>query len=900
MDIMGLKCEYLSDPVGIGVDNPRFSWQLSCNERNLFQAAYQIIVSSCRSKAEKLEADLWDSGRVESSRQSDIAYDGSKLKSSQRCWWRVRCWYAEGICSLYSDIAMFETGLLEKSDWKGQWIGGHDGESGLLYYKAFKTSGSIHAARAYICGLGYYELYLNGCKVGDHVLDPGWTDYGKRDIRDLLYPFDDKTSKRVLYVTYDITELLKEGSNAADVMLGNGWFNQHERNAEGKLWYGEPRYILQINIEYEDGKTETVVSDASWKYRQGPVIFNNIYFGEIYDARLEVDGWNDVDVDVDADIDIDTEDWHNVRRMEEPSGMLTAQMSPPDRVKKDIEPIAIYNTQKGTYVFDMGQNFSGWAQLKAEGHEGTEIRLRFAEEVEEGFMLDFESAGGKDQIQSDTYIMKGTGLEIYEPRFTWHTFRYVEVTGYPGVPCKGSILGRMVHSDVASTGSFECSDTTINKINEVYLRTQLSNFHGGVPSDCPHRERLGYTGDGQITAEACIYNFDMAAFYTKWLEDIADAQNHETGFVPHTAPFYGGGGGPAWGCAYIINAWCMYLYYGDRKILRSHYDGMKKWLEYLDTRTKGSYIIRVEEPGGWFLGDWCAPDEIKLPPELVSTFYYLKCMEIMVDISRVLDFKGDSTFYKELCLKIAAAYNSEFLDKTAGKYSIGRQGADVFPLAAGIVPDDYKDKVLKSLLANIESNDFHFDTGIFATPLMLQVLSENGFIDAACKILTRKGFPGYVYMLEKGATTLWECWDGSYSHCHPMFGGVSAWFYKVLAGINPDPAYPAFERIIFKPHVDAGLSYVKASLETLRGRIAIEWSRTREGFDIQIVIPANSSAIFESPKGMNIEMFAAENGTIFERNIAESAVCEGLIVHWTDGRVIVKLGSGCYRFGIRQ
>jgi alpha-L-rhamnosidase len=444
------------------------------------------------------------------------------------------------------------------------WIGADETISTPMFRREFCVREEIRRARAYICGLGYYELRLNGQKVGDHVLDPNWTDFDEREMRDLNYPFDDRTTKRCLYVTYDVTELLQAGENAVGVWLGNGMHNQRVRDIEGKMWYGPARLLLQLEVEYADGSREVLVSDDDWRCASSPITFNNVFIGEIYDARLEQPGWDQPGFSAD--------DWAPVCRAKVPAAVHSAQMSPSDKVQGTLAPVARLEPQSGVYVFDFGQNFAGWVRLRVQGAAGTAVTLRFTEEIHPDGTPFFDSTGGHGsddaQIQRDVYILRGEGEECYEPRFVWHGFRYVEVSGYPGEPALAALEGRIVHSAVQPVGQFACSNLLLNQIQTLYRWTQLANYHGCVPSDCPHRERLGYTGDGQLTAEAAMLNFGAARLYTKWLRDIADAQNTATGFVPHTAPFYGGGGGPAWGSAYPIVAWQLYRY--SVRALRGH------------------------------------------------------------------------------------------------------------------------------------------------------------------------------------------------------------------------------------------------------------------------------------------------------------------------------------------
>ncbi len=530
---VSLTCEYLVDPLGLDTAAPRLSWQLDGAHRGARQTAYQVLVASSPARLADGVGDCWDSGKVADDETLHIAFAGTPLRSRARCWWAVRVWDEHDAASDFSAPATFELAFLDRADWVATWIGAEESVSAPLFRRDFTLTKPLRAARVYLCGLGYYELRLNGAKVGDCLLDPNWTNFDTREINGLLYPFDDGSTSRALYVTYDVTAQLRAGDNTLGVILGNGWHNQRERTIEGLMWYGPPRLLLQCELTYADGTTETVVSDPSWQTAAGPITFNNLFIGEVYDARLEQPWWDAPGFDASS--------WTPARLAKTVDGPLCAQTSPPDRRQRDITPVLHAEPAPGVYVFDYGEVFSGWVRLRVDGPAGNTVTLRFAEEVFPDGSLDFESAGGSEQIQRDVFTGKG-GEDVYAPRFTWHAFRYVEVTGYPGVPTPADVTGCVVHADVASAGEFSCSNPLLNDIQALYRRTQLANVHGCVTSDCPHRERLGYTGDGQLITETAMFNFQAAPWFAKWLNDIGDAQNHRTGFVPHTAPFYGGGG----------------------------------------------------------------------------------------------------------------------------------------------------------------------------------------------------------------------------------------------------------------------------------------------------------------------------------------------------------------------
>ncbi|MGG6309261.1 family 78 glycoside hydrolase catalytic domain [Paenibacillus macerans] len=891
-----LRCEYTNNPVGVQTKMPRFSWELSASKRSRRQMAYQMIVSEEERNALAGIGELWDSGKVESADTYHIAYAGKPLVSGQRCYWTVRCWDQDGVQYEAEAVAFFEMGILSPDEWTAQWIGADETIAAPLFRKTFPVEKPVKRAVLAISGLGYFELSMNGNPIGDHVLVPNWTDYDDRHIEGLLYPFDDQTSKRIHYIQHSVTGNLQQGENTIGVMLGNGFYNQTERTVEGNMRYGAPKLILQLVITYEDGAVDCIRSDNSWKCSSGPIVFNNVFYGETYDARLEQPGW--------TGNSFDDSSWNYARLVRSPTGQLTAQMSPPDRKIGTVAPVSRVEVKPNVYVLDFGQNFSGWVRIRMQGNAGQRITMRFAENCGADGALDMGSCGGDGQIQADTYIMNGRGTERYEPRFVWHGFRYVEISGYPGVPDLTDIEGVVVHASVEHIGQFTCSEPLLNQVQDAYRWSQLTNLHGGVPSDCPHRERLGYTGDGHVTAQAAIYNFDMAAFYAKWIRDIGDSQNKRTGFVPHTAPFNGGGGGVAWGSAYVIMPWIMYRIYGDRRLLAEHYESMKCWIGYLGTRNRGGYLVEFEEPGSWFLGDWCVPGENELSPELVSTFYYAYTAGIMSKVAGVLGHEEDRKRFAELYRLVCESFNEAFFNPETASYSIGRQGADLFPFVLGCVPDGYADQAWRRVLRHYRDHlHGHLDTGIFGTSFLFDLLSERGETDLALEMVLSKEYPGYGYMIDNGATTLWESWDGHDSHNHPMFGSVSAWFYKHVAGIAPHPEAIAFGQAVFKPFRAGSLSRASATTHTIRGPYAVRWSKeSGVSWKCEIRIPPNCSAEVYFP----LQSQDALLSSIFEQGYNQIIWPRSDGGHLPDSLqlrkdihdLVVVLGSGSYEFKV--
>lgn len=831
-----LRCNAVKNPLAVDTATPLLGWNLPPLEAMQAQRAYQILVSSSRERAGANVGDLWDSGRVDSGQSQFIPYGGRALPSRQAAYWKVRVWNQDRQVSGWSETNSWRMGLLTESDWTANWIALSEDSNpdspethpAPYFRRDFVIDRPVASARAYVCGLGYYELSLNGARAGDMVLAPAPTNYDRRDLRHLLYPYADRSSTRVLYNVIDISKLLVPGENTAGMLLGNGWYNQRDRREEGWMWYDTPRLILQIEIEYEDGTAERVVSDGRWKAATGALLHDGIFTGEIYDARLEPAGWNRPG--------FDDSGWDSARIVRAPSGRLEAQLAPPDRAVRDIAPVSAAESVTGILDYDFGEMFSGWVRLAVQGEAGTRLTMRYREEL------------GGTYGQEDVYVLRGGGVEQYEPRFTWHAFRHVEIEGLSDAVTVHDVTGKSVHTDVAPAGSFECSNELFNRIYQNYIRTQLGNFHGSFSSDCPHRERLGYTGDGQLLAESSIFSFDMAQFYRKWIHDMADAQDAETGFVPHTAPFGGGGGGPAWGASYVIVPWQYYLYYGDVDILRENYAGMKRFFAYLGTRVDGRGLIVREEPGGWCLGDWAAPDELELPPPFVNTCYLYHLADILSRVAAVLEEEEeDRVQFEGSAEKIRGDINRAYFDAGTKRYWQNRQGAHTFPLAFGIVPAQELQPVLDNLAQSAIANQGHFDTGILATPLMLEVLTAGGREDIAFTLMNQRDYPGFGYILEKDATTLWEYWDGKLSHSHPMYGSVVRWFFKDLAGINPDPERPGFKHTVIKPVLAGDLTHVAATYRSAHGRIASAWTIRDDTLTLNVEIPPNTTATVQVP-----------------------------------------------------
>ncbi|MCX5647700.1 MAG: family 78 glycoside hydrolase catalytic domain [Planctomycetota bacterium] len=862
-----LRCEYAVNPLGIDVVQPRFSWVLQSSRRGQMQSAYQVLVASSEEKLRAGTGDKWDSGKVDSDESVHVTYQGKALGSGEKCWWKVRVWDKDGKAGGYSEPATFEMGLLKPSDWQGKWIGAGKEISSPLLRKEFRLEKEIRRARAYICGLGWYELYINGRKVGDHVLDPATTDY----------------QKRTLYVTYDVTKHLRQGPNVVGVMLANGWYSR--KGAPG----GSPKLILQINLEFMDGKRASVVTDDTFKVSGGPITASDLCHGESYDARLEKPGWNTPGYN--------DSDWDKAPAAEPPGGRLHPQLLPPIRVVKTIPPVKLLQPQPNVYVYDFGQHFSGWARLRVRGPRGTELTLRYAGRLYDDGRLDRRN--NLSAAQTDTYIVKGNGEEVWEPRFTLHGFRYAEVTGFPGVPTLENLEGRFVRSAVEPSGSFTCSNPLINQIHQNVCWTLMTSFQG-IPQDAAERdERVGWLGDPGFVAESYLYNFDTASFWAKWLEDIKEAQKPD-GDVPVVCPNPIYQPWPCWQSTYPLFVWYLYQYYGDQRIVETHYDGLKKLVDLLSSRADDGVV-----PVG--LGDHMEPQADgtssfrprHTPAALTSTAYYYFDTRILAEAAKILGKTADARHYSDLTEKIKAAFNRKFFNETTNQYATGSQTSNAVALYLGLVPEERQQAVLKNLVDDILINHKgHLSTGIIGTNALQQALPEYGRADVMYTIGTQTTFPSWGYQISKGATTVWECFEVSSERCvnMKMFGSTEKFFYKDLGGIGL--AGPGFKKITIKPCVVGDLTYAKASLKTVRGLIAVDWEKKNpKSFRMSVTIPANTTAGVSVPKTGLKEIVVTESGKPIWKDARFVAGVSGIAAgSETDEYVTFGVSSGFYAF----
>ncbi len=803
-----LRCEYLVNPVGIDVTAPRLSWTLESTDpeaRGQSQTAYQIQVAATLSELLEGRAERWDSGRVESDATAQIVYEGSELVSGTVCWWRVRTWDRNDENSDWSEAAHWSMGLLDSTDWRAQWVCGEAvpdttlgkpksevvGDFSDLHLpppsyirKELTIDRPVRRAVVYATALGIYELHLNGQRIGEDYFTPGWTDY----------------RKRVYYNTYDITDQLQPGENALGAILADGWYAGHIAFGRTRARYGaEPMLRLQLTVEYEDGQVETVGSDESWSVGRGPLLEADLLMGEAYDARKEIDGW--------AEPGFDAAAWKPCRKADAPQIALEAY--PGVTVQKicEIPAQTVREPAPGVFVYDLGQNMVGWVRLNVRGPAGTVIKLRFAEVLDtDGTVY---TANLRDARNWDRYILNGSGDEIWEPHFTFHGFRYVEVCGYPGHPPLDAVTGIVLHSAAPVTGVFECSNAMVNQLVHNILWGQRGNYFE-VPTDCPQRdERLGWTGDTQVFLPTGCYNMDTAAFISKWLIDLEDSQN-DAGVYAHVAPDVGFGfDSPAWADAAIICPYVLYRFYGDTRVIERHYDAMCKYIQYLEKNSE-EYI----RPAIGF-GDWVSLNA-DTPKDLIATAYFAYVAGLLGEMADVIGRAEDAKKFGELSQRVTAAFNEAYVNEE-GVVKGDTQTSCVLPLAMDLLPETGRATVVDRLIRDLMVRNWHLSTGFVGLPHLLPVLTRSGRTDIAYRLLLNETFPSWGYEIKHGATTIWERWDGwteefgfqdvgMNSFNHYAYGAVGEWLYATVGGISEGE--PGYRTAVIRPQPGLGLTQV--------------------------------------------------------------------------------------------
>jgi len=1046
-----LRCEYLENPQGIDIIQPRLSWMQQAEQRGAQQTGYHILVARTPEALAQDKGDLWDSGQVGSDQSTQVAYTGMPLDSRVICYWKVKVWDAANKESIWSEPANWSMGLLKPEAWSAKWIsmqpspwkpgsskvelnldgaqwiwragvdpkkpvgiayftksitisdkiksalitltsddqfsltvngemlgktplqpnawaspvsidltgklkigdnrlevqaenrgdvggfiakvrivpeqgapveivtdsswqstdrrnrpvaewrpsqvigahgikpwgkitgaskvksgGGLTSRNSPMLRKAFDVSKPVRTAQVSICGLGYYEMFLNGAKVGDHVLDPAWTSY----------------HKNALYVTYDISKDLKQGGNVLGVQLANGMYNQEFGDAwnfHKAPWKAFPQMLLQLDITYADGSQQRVISDESWKTSDGPIYWDQLRMGVMYDARREHAGWNTPA--------FDDSKWQPAILREGTAGQLAAQMSEPIKVMETLKAVNIVKRGDG-YEFDFGQNVAGWTRLKVSGKAGTEIIM---DHGQQGLVT------GKP-LQTDIYTLKGSGVEMWEPGFAFHGFGKVQVTGLPGEPNRDTIDARVVHTAFDERGVFECSNPLLNKIVEMACWSYIGNFVG-IPTDCPHREKNGWSADAQIATELGLCYFGSEAAYTRWMLDY-EAQQAEDGKLPCIVPDGGEGwgtrflDGPAWESAYLIIPWHLYEFRGDRRILERHYENYKRWINWYrdksriidkkrfegggckDSKYKNPQKVNQDDIIYYGIGDW--PPNGMTPFEITSTAYYYNAARILSQIARLLGKSAEEKEYSGLAAKVREAFNHEFYDESTGTYSKGSHTGMSCALYFGLVEDRNRQKVADNLAEGLRRNGYNIKIGCLGSKFLLRALADNGHLDVAYQVVTKPTAPGWGFLAASGRSTLSETLDGGGSDNHVFLGDVAAWMMQYLAGIRFDPAHPGFQRFLIKPEVAGDLTWVKAHHDSPYGRIRSEWKEEGGRFSLKVTVPPNSIAEVFIPSGIP--------DAITESNEPSSKAKGVRFLRLERGRVVYEVSAGSYRF----
>jgi alpha-L-rhamnosidase len=898
LNVTDLRCEYLINPLLIDTLSPRLSWQIRSDIRAATQTAYQIIASTTQANLATSKGDLWDTGRVPSNQTIQIEYKGKPLQSRQQCFWKIRVWDENGTPSTWSKPARWTMGLLDSTDWSAKWIGDKlpsvENVSATMLRREFKLSARPKRAVVYSSALGVYELHINGRRVGDQLLAPEFTDY----------------HTRTQYQAYDVTDLLKSGSNAVGALLGDGWYAgglglarsvaKKPRNIYGDL----PRLLAQLEIELPDGKTERIVTDASWRTsREGPITSSDILDGESYDARREMPGWDSPGFDGKA--------WSAPDVAAEVHTVLTAQPNEPILITRDIKPISLTEPKPNVYVYDLGQNMVGWCRLKAQNVAGKTVTLRHAEMLSDDGTIYTDNL--RTARQTDSYTFRGIGIETFEPHFTYHGFRYVEVTGLQSKPPLHAIVGRVFHSSMNEAGSFECSDPALNKLWQNILWTQRGNMLS-IPTDCPQRdERQGWMGDIQIFVGTGIFNMDMAAFFTKWLRDVRDAQATDgrfADFSPH--PFDKNRvftGVPGWGDAGIVVPWRVWQQYGDKRILAENFESGKRWVEFI--RSNNPDLLWKNKRGNDY-GDWLNSDTLiyegfpkkggQVPKEIFATMMFAYAADLLSRMASVLGKNEEAQQYRTLFDDIKQAFNKAYVADD-GRIQGDTQAGYAIALHFGLLPEKTRPLAVKYMLEGIDRYNGHMSTGFHSTYRMMLELTGSRHNDVAYKLINNRTFPSWGYSIENGATTIWERWDGYVkgrgfqnkgmnSFNHYAIGAVGEWMYRVILGINNDDSHPAYEHFAIRPQPGGGLKWAKGSYNSIRGKIESGWTISGSKLKLNITIPANTTATVYVP--------AKDFKGVREGGKPATAAAGVKFLRMEDGAAVYEVQSGAYSFEVEN
>lgn len=876
-----LLVENQPNPIGIDQVKPRFSWQLLSSKKNVLQTAFEIKVDV----ASTGKGAFWSSGKVNSGQSVQVAYTGPALQSAQKYYWQVRVWDNDGKASSWSKTGNFQMGLLSPADWKASWIQPGFTEDSInkpspLFRKQFLVTKKIKSATAFITSHGLYEAFINGKRVGNAWLTPGWTSF----------------NKRLQYQVYDVTSLLQGDKNTIGVALGSGWYRGSLAWDNNKnIWGKDAALLMQVKVDYTDGSTENIITDQNWKSSVGAIRSSEIYNGEVNDAREEKVGWTSNSYD-------DTQ-WPGVVVKTFDNSILTATANEPVRKHETFTPVRIITTPAGERVIDFGQNLVGFVQVKATGKAGDKIMIQHAEVLDKAG--NFYTANLRAAKQENTYILKGGGEELFEPHFTFQGFRYIKVTGFPGELKPANFTAVALYSDMPPTGSFECSNPLLNQLQHNIQWGQKGNFLD-VPTDCPQRdERLGWTGDAQVFSRTAAFNMQVNNFFAKWLKDVA-ADQLPNGSVPFVVPNVlgpGAAGSAGWADVATIIPWNMYLAYGDKTILETQYPSMKAWVGFMEQKSKDDLWNT-----GFHFGDWLfyRPDDDNdgrsaiTDKYLIAQCFFAHSTQLLANTAKVLGNKTDQDKYTKLLEKIKAAFVKEYVTPS-GRLVSGSQTAYVLALHFDMLPEALRAQAAARLAANVKDYNNHLTTGFLGTPYLCHVLTRFGYADVAFTLLLQESYPSWLYPVKMGATTIWERWDGQKpdssfqtpgmnSFNHYAYGAIGDWMYRSIAGIDTYEDGPGYQHTMIKPHIGGKLSFANADLQTRYGRVSSHWKISGNTTGLNVAIPANTRATIYIPA--TGEAVIKEGGQLLKdvKNINVKGM--------EDGYLVVETGSGNYRFEV--
>lgn len=882
LNVGHLRVENLINPTGIDVLRPTFSWQFSSNESNVVQSAYEIKVAS-DSKSLSDGKVFWKSGKVNSDQSVYVPFNGQMLVSNQRYYWQVRVWDNKGNVSEWSTVSYWQMGFLNHSDWKAEWImpgyKEEDAHPSPLMRKEFDSHKKIRYATAYITAHGLYEAQINGKRVGDAYLTPGFTSY----------------NKRLQYQAYDVTDFLKDGANAIGVTLSDGWYRGTCTFNNDKNVFGTDIALLfQLEIIYADGTTATIFSDGTWKSNTGSIRSSSNYDGEFSDARLKKEGWSTAGYN--------DRDWSSVKTANFSKEVLVATYNEVVRRHEVIKPVKIFKTPRGEQVLDFGQNLVGWVQFKVKGKEGDKITISHAEVLDKSG--NFYTENLRRAKAQDIYILSSNSDDTLEPHFSWHGFRYAKVEGYKGELSPDNFAAIVIYSDMDKTGFFNCSNKLLNQLQSNIEWGLRGNFLD-IPTDCPQRnERLGWTGDAQVFFRTATFLRGVNNFFTKWLKDLS-ADQLPDGRVPHVIPqalgAWGKGGSAGWSDAATIIPWGMYQVYGDKRILESQYQSMKLWVDFIKKQCTGDLWNKGNHFGDWLfysVNDDRDGQSAITDKHLIAQCFYAYSTQLLINAAKELGKKEDVSYYTSLLQKIKDAFINEYTTRNGATMS-NTQTSYVLALQFDMFPEPLRQQAADRLVANIKQFKNHLTTGFLGTPYLCHVLSRYGYSDVAYSLLLQESYPSWLYPVTKGATTIWERWDGirpngdfqttsMNSFNHYAYGAIGDWMYRVMVGIDVEEGSIGYKKISIHPHIGGNLTYANASYETPYGKLFSGWKLEDKKLLLNAEIPTNTSAIIYIPIVNNGEVTVNGQPLLSSKSV--------IVADKTKEYVSVRVGSGKYEF----